>query len=462
MKKLIKFFLFALASVYLFSCEKEEKMVTYPKSYPVYDKAEVAEAIITYDDSISVSVNISDQGTPLSTLEVQVVSNNELITSESIRTKGNTAEVHRRYAIPFGPNRIDNAPVKVYLSSINVDGYTTDTIINTTIAKRPVINDLWLVPVKGTTYKLTLIDSANYIWHADGMDFGDSVVYRLATKIDNKFHKVDWSGIVFGQVGDGINIIDESGEPIASYDPTLVSIKEITFDAMQLTVQVAGKLLEPVTTLDINADLSPLVMSGADFLGGNIFFGEGIEVTFTGLSDLQKSLPPDFFEITGANTARFVGKNAIYKAYYYIDGDYLYVEPQPDVIFPEALWVCGTGFGRPSAPYEVTSSWNWNSPFDYAPARLVSDGVYQLTIYGKNTDGGFGFGTLDFKFFYKRGWWDAAHEIDAAQYAVTPPFFGRTDEGNTGNVNAGTGPLEGVFKITLDVNAKTINIETIN
>ena len=107
----------------------------------------------------------------------------------------------------------------------------------------------------------------------------------------------------------------------------------------------------------------------------------------------------------------------------------LYVEPQPDVIFPEALWICGTGFGRPSAPYEVTSSWNWNTPFDYAPARLVSDGVYQVTIYGQNTDGGSGFGTLDFKFFYKRGWWDAAHEIDAAQYTVTAPFFGRTDDG---------------------------------
>lgn len=462
MKKLTKLFLFALASVYLFSCEKEEKMVTYTESYPVYDQAEVAEATITYDDSISVSVNISDQVTPLSTLEVQVVLNNELLTSESIRTKGNTAEVHRRYAIPFGPNRPENAPVKVYLSSINVDGYTTDTILNTTIVKRPVINNLWLVPAKGSTYKLTLIDSVNYIWHADGMTFGDSVVYRLATKIDSKFNKVDWSGLVFGQVGDGIGIIDQSGKPIVNYDPTLVSIQEITFDEMQLTVQVAGKLLEPVTTLDINADLKPLVMASKDFLGGDIFFGEGVEVTFTGLSDLHKSLPPDWFEITGANTAKFIGKNAIYKAYYYIDGDYLYVEPQPDVIFPEALWICGTGFGRPSAPYEVTSSWNWNSPFDYAPARLVSDGVYQVTIYGKNTDGGVGFGTLDFKFFYKRGWWDAAHEVDAALYTVTAPFFGRTDPGNTGNLNAGTGELEGVFKVTLDMNAKTINIETIN
>ncbi len=47
----------------------------------------------------------------------------------------------------------------------------------------------------------------------DGMNFGDSVTYRLATKLD-KFSKVDWSGLVFGQVGDGIGIIDESGKPI--------------------------------------------------------------------------------------------------------------------------------------------------------------------------------------------------------------------------------------------------------
>ena len=80
MKNIIKIFLFALASVYMVSCEKEENLVTYPESYPVFDQAEVAESTITYDDSISVSVSISDKGTPLSTLEVQVVLNNELIT----------------------------------------------------------------------------------------------------------------------------------------------------------------------------------------------------------------------------------------------------------------------------------------------------------------------------------------------------------------------------------------------
>ncbi len=122
-------------------CEKDEHMVTYPESYPVFDQAEVAESDITYGDSITVSVAVSDKGTPLSTLELQVVVNNELIASESIRTKGNSAEVNRRYGVPFVANRPDNAPVKVYLSSINVDGYTTDTILNTT-AMRPEIKEL--------------------------------------------------------------------------------------------------------------------------------------------------------------------------------------------------------------------------------------------------------------------------------------------------------------------------------
>lgn len=461
MKNITKIFLFALASVYMVSCQKDENLVTYAESYPVFEQAEVTESTITYDDSITVSVSIADQGTPLSTLEVQVVLNNELLTSESIRTKGNSADITLRYGVPFVANRPDHASVKVYLSSINVDGFTTDTILNTTTAMRPEINELWVVPTVGKSYKLSLIDSVNLIYFSNGLTYGPTVTYRLATKLD-KFSKVDWSGLVFGKVGEGIGVIDQTGDPITDSDPTLVGISELTFDALKFTTHVGGKLLEPVTTLDITTELTPVVMSGTDFLEGNIYFGEGVEVTFTGLTDLDKSLPPDYFEITGANTATFLGKNAIYKAYYYIDGDYLYVEPQPDVIFPEALWICGTGFGRPSAPYEVTSSWNWNSPFDYAPARLVSDGVYQVTIYGLNADNGFGFGTLDFKFFYKRGWWDAAHEIDAADYTVTAPFFGRTDEGNTGNLNAGTAPLEGVFKVTLDMNAKTINIETIN
>jgi hypothetical protein len=460
MKKLFKVILIALITISVISCKNDEQLVTYPKSFPAIEVAQVEETTITYGDSVTLTVTVSDK-TPLSTLEIQVVVNNEVVVSESIRTKGKSSTINRRYSIPFVPNRPDNEPVKVYLSSINVDGWTTDTIINTTIAKRPVINQIWLVPTIGKSYKLTLTDTANLIYYAEGMTYGTMITYRLATKVD-KFFKVDFSGLVFGKVGDGIGLINASGEPINSTDATLVGISKFTFDALKFTVEVGGKLLEPVTTFDINADLLPMVMASKNFLGGNIYFGEGVEVTFTGLTNLPNSLPPDYFEITGESTATFVGPTAIYKAYYYIDGAYLYVEPQPEVIYPEALWVCGTGFGRPSSPYETTSSWNWNTPFDYAPCRLVSTGVYQLTIYVKNQDDTYGYGTLDFKFFFKRGWWDVAHEINASTYTVGTPLFGLDAEGKSGNVNGMTAPFEGVYRITIDQNVKTITPVKIN
>ena len=188
MKNLIKILLIAPAAFFMVQCEEEERLVTYPESYPVFDQAQVTESTIMYGDSISFSASISDQ-TPLSTLEVQVVVNNEVVTAETIRTKGNSADINRRYGVPFVANRPDNARVKVYLSSINVDGYTTDTILSTTVARRPEINEIWIVPKTGKSNKLSLVDSVNLIYYADELPYGQTFTYRLATKVD-KFSKV--------------------------------------------------------------------------------------------------------------------------------------------------------------------------------------------------------------------------------------------------------------------------------
>jgi hypothetical protein len=465
MKNIIKILLTLMPLWLLVNCEEEQKLFTYPESYPVFEGAQVIEEVITYDDSISLSVQLSDVVTPLSTLEVQVVLNNEVITSESVRTKGNTSEVNRKYHIPFGPNVQDNVAVKVYLTSINVDGFSTDTILNSTTVKRPVINELYIVPTSGETFRLDMIDSTNLIFYTDGMTYGPSVSYLLATKI-TRFKKVDWTGLVFGMTANGIGFTQSNKDVITDEDATIIGISEITFDAMQLTRTVGGKLLEPVTTLDINEDLNPMVMAGENFLGNNVFFGTDIEVTFTGLTNLANSLAPDYFEITGENTARFVGPTAIYKAYYFIEGNYLYVEPQPDVKHPEALWVCGTGLGRPSSPYAITSSWNWNTPFDYVPCMKVSEGIYQFTAYMKNTADGTGTGTLDFKFFYQRGWTQEpvppVTEVNASEYTVGEPLFGLWIEGKYGNVNGGATPFEGVYQVTIDMNAKTITSVKLN
>jgi hypothetical protein len=218
--------------------------------------------------------------------------------------------------------------------------------------------------------------------------------------------------------------------------------------------------------LDINADLlaSPTTLNNStNFRGGNVYFGENVEVTFTGISgNLANQISPDYFQVTGTNTAKFLGKTGLYKAYYLTTANFLYIEPLPETLYPDVLWVCGTGYGRPSSPYESTASWNWNSPLDYYPARLVSPGVYQVTMYCKNepsTDTNI-YGKLDFKFFHKRGWWDG-HETWVDDYTVQAPFLGPKGVGGNVKVMSAT-VLEGVYKFTLDTNAKTLKYEKLN
>lgn len=461
MKNIIKITLLGLVAIVFASCQQEVLMVEYPASTPKIDSAKVTETLITYGDSIHVKVVVSDDVAPLSTLLLSVVVNNDVVISETIRTKGNSASIKRAYRVPFVPNRPNDADVKVYLTETNVSGITTDLIVSTTKAKRPVINELYLVPDfgQGTSVKLTLVNADSLIYKVTGLGLKTSFSYKLATKLD-KFKRIDWTGLVFGKVGTGIGLINSTGESVTVSDGTLVGISIFSFNALSFTTKVGGKLLEPVKTLDITADLpaSPeTLITNKDFRGGNIYFGENVEVTFTGITgSLANSISPDYFQVTGTTTAKFLGKTGLYKAYYLTTANYLYIEPQPDALYPEVLWICGTGFGRPSTPYMTTASWNWNSPLDYYPCRLMSPGVYQVTMYCKNTpstDTNI-YGGLDFKFFHKRGWWND-HETWVDTYTLTPPFLGPPAVG--GNVKVlSASVVDGVYRFTLDTNAKTL------
>lgn len=462
MKNKIKIFLILCASAVFWACTNDDFVERFPASTPRIETVSVAETQITYGDSVHVNVAVADAVAPLSTLLIRVVVNNEVVASETVRTKGNQATVQRAYHVPFVANRPDNEPVKIYLTSTNVSGFERDSIVSTTIAKRPVITELYIVPDlgQGTPAKLELVDPVNLVYKATGLQYKTSFNYKIATKL-NSFKRIDWTGMVFGKVGEGIGVIDVNGLSINATDESLVGISEFTFDALKFIGTPGGRLLEPVLTLDINADLPPIVMGANNFRGGSIYFGENAEVTFTGITDLANNISPDYFEVTGPTTAKFLGKTGLYKAYYLISAKYLYIEPLPEVIYPEALWICGTGFGRPQAPYTVTSSWNWNSPLDYAPCRLVSPGVYQVTVYVKNEPTANVIGTLNFKFFDKRGWWDG-HEQWSTDYTVSPPLAPSDMAGNIGNtVGLSSNPFEGVYRITLNQNDKTIKADKV-
>ncbi|MDD3078629.1 MAG: DUF5016 domain-containing protein [Paludibacter sp.] len=472
MKNILKISLIIIAIV-LFSCKDEQLRVKYPYSLPEITDATVAETEIMYGDSVSLTVgDITDNVTPLSTLEIRVVVNDVIITKESVRTKGNSASYSAKYQIPFGPYMPDNADVEVYLSAINVEGNHTDQVVSTAKVRRPEIPQLYLVPVTGGgATKLSLTDAENYIYSASNLNLANEITFYLATKV-TRFGNVDWTGMVFGSVNGELAEVQQDGNGITLSDLTLIGYKEVNVDLFNYVVTGVGDPLTPATSMDITTFAS-VDINSTDHLNVTtadtwktsvIYLGKDTEMTVTGVNNFSKAFTPDFFEVTGADKVKFLGETGVYTVYYLPSADYVYVE-QPNAVYPDVLWLDGVGFGRPQEPLAKTSSWNWNSPLEYAFCRKVSAGVYQTTIYVEHV--------LDetadepwrlrfsAKFFHQRGW---GGEVDAREYTINSDLLIAPTDADLGNFN-GTDNLvaaPGVYRFTIDTNAKTVNFVKVN
>ncbi len=472
MKNILKISLIIIVIV-LSSCNDEQLRVKYPYSLPEITDATVAESEIMYGDSISLNVGeVADKVTPLSTLEIHVVVNDVIISKESIRTKGNSASYSAKYQIPFGPYMPDNDPVEVYLSAINVEGNHTDQVISTAKVRRPEIPQLYLVPIAGGgATKLSLTDASNNIYSANNLHLANEITFYLATKV-TRFGNVDWTGMVFGSVNGELTEVQQGGEGITLSDLTLIGYKEVTVDLFNFVVSAIGDPLTPATSMDISTFAS-IEKNSTDHLNATtaatwktavIYLGKNTEMTVTGVTNFNKAFSPDFFEVTGANTVKFLGETGIYTVYYLPSADYVYVE-QPDAVFPDVLWLDGVGFGRPQTPLAKTSSWNWNTPLEYAFCRKVSAGVYQTTIYVEHVIDETAAEPwrlrLSAKFFHQRGW---GGEEDARQYTINSDLLIAPTDADLGNFN-GTNNLTsvpGVYRFTIDTNAKTVNFVKVN
>lgn len=477
MKRNIFLTLLGAIIVLLSSCQEEELRVKYPESTPIFALAQVAEDSIMYGDSITLNVKVADPKTPLSTLEIKVVVNDEIIASEVIRTKGNSAEYSQKYSVPFVARRPHMADVEVHMSTINVEGFHRDTVLFNTKAHRPEIPSIWAVTSASSTTVECLLKTDTVIPHVyvANVAWSNVVSFRLASKI-TRIKKVDWTGIVFGKVNNALGLIYSAEDAWYEInDPTMLKVTRVIVDLYNFTIRYEGKPLEPTTNL-VLAEFGTEALNATNSLGestilnwktSNVYYGEGTVMTFDGITNLENSLNPDFFEVLSPTTAKFIGATGIYKTYYQPNLKYLTVE-RPAETQPEALWLVGVGFGFPSTPYAKSGSWNWNVPGEYIYCRRLSPGVFQATVYiNHESDNGFGdeYWRHQFsaKFFYQRGWGDnpdkTKNEGNANNFTLTGGLVAQTD----GNWGAGESLLDkpGVYRIVVDMNAKTTTMTKI-
>ena len=307
---------------------------------------------------------------------------------------------------------------------------------------------------------------------AYGLGYPKSMQCLLAV-VGTKFGRVDWTHPVFGMMDGKLSLITqaqfESGEatPITIEDDQVESIDTITFDPITFALTYSGKVAQPVTSLDVMNDLAeePASITSTSvrklYRGAKVYFAKDSEFTLTGVQNVETACNYDYMEWLGGDKVKWLGETGMYNTYYHLAGDYVVIEPLADLVYPDAMWLCGVGMGQPTATPEVTSGWGFDSPNQSFAARTIAPKIYQFTVYMKNTPDAehTGFGTVNFKFFHQHGW---GGEEASTNYTISGlNVIASTEESNVGNWWASDEEFEGIYRITLNLNNMTNTYEKI-
>ena len=416
----LKYILWCGIAMLLAACQPDNYRKVYPAGNPVVEARLLTPEVQFGQDTIALFVTVSETQTPLSTLRVKVMVGVNMIASEELRTRDFHYADTLRYAVPFGANMPEGEQVKVYLTATNVEGTATDFILSGCVGHRPAIETLYIMP---PTIDYTALGKGKQMTQEDdrfvayGLGYPKSMQCLLAV-VGTKFGRVDWTHPVFGMMDGKLSLITqaqfESGEatPITIEDDQVESIDTITFDPITFALTYSGKVAQPVTSLDVMNDLAeePASITSTSvrklYRGAKVYFAKDSEFTLTGVQNVETACNYDYMEWLGGDKVKWLGETGMYNTYYHLAGDYVVIEPLADLVYPDAMWLCGVGMGQPTATPEVTSGWGFDSPNQSFAARTIAPKIYQFTVYMKNTPDAehTGFGTVNFKFFHQHGW----------------------------------------------------------
>lgn len=470
-----KYLLWCGIAMLLAACQPDNYRKVYPAGNPFVEARLLTPEVQFGQDTIALVVTVSETQTPLSTLRVKVMVGVNMIASEELRTRDFHYADTLRYAVPFGANMPEGEQVKVYLTATNVEGTATDFILSGCVGHRPAIETLYIMP---PTIDYTALGKGKQMTQEDdrfvayGLGYPKSMQCLLAV-VGTKFGRVDWTHPVFGMLDGKLSLITqaqfESGEAtaITIEDDQVESIDTITFNPITFALTYSGKVAQPVTSLDVMNDLAeePASISSTSvrklYRGAKVYFAKDSEFTLTGVQNVETACNYDYMEWLGGDKVKWLGETGMYNTYYHLAGDYIVIEPLADVVYPDAMWLCGVGMGQPTAAPELTSGWGFDSPNQNFAARTVAPKTYQFTVYMKNAPDAEhpGFGTVNFKFFHQHGW---GGEEASTNYTISGlNIIASTEENNVGNWWASDEEFEGIYRITLNLNNMTNTYEKI-
>jgi len=390
-----------------------------PSTKPVINSISFdPSAGVLYGDSVTLLASVQDK-TPLSTLQVEIVINDEVVNDQSIRTKGQAVQVSQKLFIPLVKGAEDGS-VTMNFTLTNVEGGET-TFEQQIAIQRPQFDTLYLRMSDGSTLTMTKDPENSHLYQTEEGTFSSSITAKVLSKID-------YSGFNWVGGDDGIILGDEFSSFITLNDPTVIPHR-IVFDVVDFRLFFTGEQLPSVNIA------GTILLPGSDGLfRGTISLTNRQEVTSEGIDNFTGAIDPDFFSLSDGKVY-FEGASGQYIIAYDKTKNFILVE-QANMSFPNALWVCGEGMGKPVSLGQTTSGWGWDNAYQYFFCNKVDDYTYELTVY---LSGG------NFKFFKEKGWGGGEFRLDTGFDYISPEFTSNGD----GNYVLTSDP--GIYRLIIEL-----------
>lgn len=428
----------------LFSCSKE---LMVDRSVPTIDYIETIDAVkeLTVPGKVGFNVSVKDQVRPLSTLEIEVLINDIVVQSKSIRTKSNSAVVENEIMdIPFVKDMDVVEDVVVRFTSINIDGDNTvkDVVIK---AKRPQLpSTLYYLLEGGSVIELINTAAQPTVYKSAAGIYESKISGKIATEAVLADADLIWGK---GRYESESAITTSAGDDI-EFDYTGMIVKQIVFDAQTFLIDVVGDVATKIT-LNPRSDANDEEMKSAVV---SLKKGQFLEINGV---NMDTNFNPDFFNHSASSKIyEFLGEDGDWEIIYSPRYKGLWVTRLQDEA-PDNYWVVGHGFTTATTWHDDYKSigWDLDDFKQVAYGRKIATDTYQATIFVSNEHD---WGSFEFQFYSNRTWdaipaefTSAALLGDTQGFSIGAPIAGKP--GKSISITNAAGFIPGYYKFVLNL-----------
>ena len=449
-------FISIIALLALASCNRNEDRYGDPGyTNPVIENLAVSPSTFNFGDTVTVTANVSDPGTNLYKADISIYAGDQLIGTHSLFVGGTSGQINESVFVPMVANLSNNSAITFKTVLSNLTKRTAEQSVTGLTGNRPHFPQLYLVFQNGDYYTLAPQSGNADLYAVNNLALNSNFSYLIAEKMTSD-GKIDFSGLVWGNVNGRLTLVNESDYAFA-YVQGVDYVNSFTFDSYSFTASVNGEKATGMT-LKSESFTQTANYGGEDFLVGKFNIEKDQVITLLGdMSDSRIIYHLDFFDRIAPNKIKFLGETGTYTLNYNKYRKHLIVSVD-NPSYPDYLLITGGGIGYPTKVPNIDIAhcwWGFGDPRQFLLGRKVAENVYQFTMMMRpKADGDW----ISLKPFENTGWGGEKRFDQMAAFTGDQIF--ESSDGNNWYPNANVSSTK-VYQITINWATNTVDVKTI-